>query len=76
MFKIEKLLEDLKDQQIKVATIISDSAPAYAATRSHPAKYVSPEDDDLTLSGNICKPIGDNDWWNTISELHILLSPL
>ncbi|CAG8610393.1 10718_t:CDS:2, partial [Dentiscutata heterogama] len=40
------------------------------------AKYVSPEDDDLTLSENICEPIGDNNWWNTISELHILLSPL
>ncbi|CAG8810697.1 22539_t:CDS:2, partial [Cetraspora pellucida] len=25
------------------------------------AKYVSPEDDDLTLSRNICEPIGDND---------------
>ncbi|CAG8606161.1 1650_t:CDS:2, partial [Scutellospora calospora] len=90
--KIITLLEDLQSKQIKVAAIISDSASAYAVASfykalgsflrskasliSLAAKYVSPEDDNLTLPSNICEPIGDNNWWNTISELHILLAPL
>ncbi|UZO07749.1 uncharacterized protein OCT59_028024 [Rhizophagus irregularis] len=87
--KIEEILNDLKDQSIKVAALVSDSAAAYASarlirtkqalrnlvTRYEPLEETSSRSTELYLPTDICQIIMGDLFWSRISQLATLMKP-
>ncbi|CAB5135680.1 unnamed protein product [Rhizophagus irregularis] len=88
--KIEEILNDLKDQSIKVAALVSDSAASYASarrqlrlkypqynlvTRYEPPEETSSRSTELYLPTDICQIIMGDLFWSRISQLATLMKP-
>ncbi|CAG8599786.1 25224_t:CDS:2 [Gigaspora rosea] len=88
--KIESMINEAYNIGAKLSAIVSDSAPAYSALRNldttHKLPFDNPSSDNelgqssshldaLYLPRNITSILLNNDFWQKIRHLHILLLP-